>query len=322
MDKEQLQKLASKFSPFAKPDDNIDPSRPLPPPSISPFYRFVNSNWTKCDSNSEENKSFEQFTLLTWNLDAQKHYRQQRYECTLKLLQEYNADFVCLQEVEVSCLMLLLKNEWIQSNFYVTDIDGATLDDGLYGTCILTKFKPRQVFRQVLPSEGKRKALITEYMFNGKTTRISTAHCDGGERAHDANIRQYQLKALSEQSSISHDAFFTGDLNIYSDNELEFLSSEFSDCWKILYPNLPGYTFDTQVNPWCNFQRRQLLGAHFPEQQNRFDRIFMKETNSSWCLTGIEIVGKTPIMVNDKNQEVQIFPSDHLGLLAKFSLKK
>jgi len=260
-------------------------------------------------------------TVLSWNLDAQVNFRQQRSAAALELLKERNPDVLCLQEMEKTVWVSYLKDEWIQHNYYVTDADGSTFDDGFYGTCTLIKFPPSQVYKQVLPSEGNRKILIVEFQLNSRTARISNVHCDSGERVSDANIRKYQIKALSNASLTAHDALFMGDLNVYSDGELEFLSSDLVDCWNRLHPNVPGYTYDSQVNPWCNYDRRLLLGSTCPPIRQRFDRMFMNRAETTWEVMMMEIVGQRPIIVVDKQKrEVEIFPSDHLGLLASFQL--
>lgn len=78
------------------------------------------------------------------------------------------------------------------------------------------------------------------------------------------------------------------------------LDPEFTDAWPSLFAGDPGYTRDTVVNRMARFGRQ--------EKQQRLDRILFRGLRPQ----SLEMLGREPIGPD-------LYPSDHFGLLARFT---
>lgn len=66
-------------------------------------------------------------------------------------------------------LLILCENEWIQQNYFASDVKGNTI--GNYGVCIFSKIKPKSFEIVSLPSRMERKFLVCELIINNETVR-------------------------------------------------------------------------------------------------------------------------------------------------------
>ncbi len=155
---------------------------------------------------------------------------------------------------------------------------------------------------------------------------------------HYARLRCDQLKKIKEKiNNYNKPIILLGDFNFHLDgNYYDWTETKelenFNDSWRILNKNDNGFTEDTEVNDlrWnLKFQHKQL----------RYDGIFYKNLipEKSW------IIGNNPIELEKKNTDkfkdllvlknninkirynennlINIFPSDHFGVITKFQLK-
>jgi len=176
-------------------------------------------------------------------------------------------------------------------------------------------FHQQRLYQSYYTQMVAEKAQIIEFIFNNLTVQIANLHCDPDNTPFDVKIRQSQIATtISEMSGEVN--IICGDINAYNDENL-LLPETWIDMWKILYPSLPGYTYDTDVNLFTNFRRRELK-IGFTTQRERFDRFFVQNKVSN-ILQGkeISIVGNYSFEVEGKKN---IFPSDHLGLLLTLSV--
>jgi len=302
----------------------IDIDAPLPPPRLIPSYFFDPStaSWHTVDPSSVNilpnppNNHPGQVTFLTWNIDAQVTFKAERSTKALELLKNLSPDFMCLQEVAHNVWKdLILKDGWIQANYYVTDIDCSTFSCNVHGTAILSKFKPNRVFLQDFHSEGNRKSLIMECTLHNSPILVSCLHLDSGKDPTATNIRNHQLRTQFGILESAENAIFMGDLNVH-ENEQVIFSPKWIDIWEILRQSEPGFTWDTEVNPFTEFKRKNTPGAAFRTLQERYDRIILKQVDSKWKAENIRIVGNVELGVTWEGNDHGIFPSDHLGLFA------
>src|SRR3990167_2040968 len=99
-----------------------------------------------------------------------------------------------------------------------------------------------------------------------------------------------------------------GDFNFCSTwDENENIPNDFIDVWPMLREDA-GWTEDTDINIMRFLMKNK-------KKQVRFDRVILYE-NSQYQPVSIDLVGTTPL-----ENEDNIWPSDHFGLISKFTLK-
>jgi hypothetical protein len=67
------------------------------------------------------NTTHTSLTSVSYNIWFHGFAQELRYRSILGILQQSNADFICLQEVIHPFLMLMGQEKWIQENYIVTD---------------------------------------------------------------------------------------------------------------------------------------------------------------------------------------------------------
>ena len=89
-------------------------------------------------------------TLLTFNVWFVDHYFERRAEALFDILEARAADVVALQEMTPELLDLLLSQPFIQENYVVSDIVGASVDP--YGVLLLSRLPVADWYFFPLPS--------------------------------------------------------------------------------------------------------------------------------------------------------------------------
>ncbi len=155
---------------------------------------------------------------------------------------------------------------------------------------------------------------------------------------HYSRLRCDQLKKIKEKiNNYNKSVILVGDFNFHLDgNYYDWIETkeleEFNDSWRILNKNDSGYTEDTEINDlrWnLKFQAKQL----------RYDGIFYKNLIpiKSWIIgnTCIELTKENSekfknllVLKNNRNKIrynknglINIFPSDHFGVITEFQLE-
>ena len=122
------------------------------------LHKFVNGKWKK----KECSKVKENIKILTYNLwgaykDTLKYPKYYNINIRgngfIKLLNKFNPDVCCLQEVSKDWLIFLLKSEYIRKNYFITDINSnrVFMHYGL-DNIFLTKIKLDDIVVYGLPS--------------------------------------------------------------------------------------------------------------------------------------------------------------------------
>lgn len=255
-----------------------------------------------------ENIQRNELTCATFNIWFGDHFAAQRYAAIARLLELHQPDFIALQEVTPGALDIFLEQPWIRQAYYASDIDGSTL--GAYGVLLLSRLPPNTIKLMSLPSLMNRHLLVMETRVNDALLRVGTVHLESLKSS--ANVRGHQLKAIFNSLSGASDAVLMGDFNFCASwpAENNRIDPAYHDVWSLLRGAEPGYTEDTAINR----MRYLIKGKH---KQVRFDRVLLKSADpiSGWQASSIELLGTEPISPD----EPDVFPSDHFGLLCRFT---
>lgn len=118
---------------------------------------------------------------------------------------------------------------------------------------------------------------------------------------------------MEQASNANLNVIFSGDMNIrdYEIGELGGLPEGIFDAWEVCgCDEHTEHTWDMKVNDNLNFVED---GRELP--RNRYDRMYYTTTTSNGIsCASFELIGKERI------EGIGLFPSDHWGLLATFSL--
>jgi len=288
----------------------------------------INENIPKTVTNQMSTK----LSFITYNIWFDQLQFQQRNQHMLKIIQQKNPDFVCLQEVTPAFVAdILLKDHWITKNYTLSDSTGSTVDP--YGVMLLSKYPHQKLTVVDLPTRMDRSLLLGEYVINSVPVAVGTVHL---ESLSNALRREKQIEIIAKSMSGFLHWFLMGDFNFDSERnyvlgmgalENDILSRHMPnaiDTWAALNPDKSsGKTFDSDINLMLT-----------DEERMRYDRIMMQsippapdsqsaeissenpppENSKKWVPTKIELIGTEPIV--DK----ELWPSDHFGIYLECEL--
>ncbi|CAK92582.1 unnamed protein product (macronuclear) [Paramecium tetraurelia] len=263
-----------------------------PPNSLS-YFAFENDGWKieNC-KNYDQKLNNKQISFLTYNVWFEKHNFNERVIEILKIIQQNNCDFVCLQEVTRDFQIMMSNDKFIQSTYFIT---GNVIKG--YGILILSKFKPTFIIELPFNSQFGRTFLYLECQINGHSLVVGTSHLES--MVYNEQARYDQLQTTYKELEKYKNVIIMGDFNLETQKDEQSISPQYADLWKQLYPDNPGYTFIID-----DFKRR-------------FDRILLKK-GGSYQASNIEILGTKEIPLYKDNKpsmkgEVKT-PSDHYAL--------
>lgn len=212
-------------------------------------------------------------------------------------------------------LQQLLQQPFIQQRYYVSDVDGRTFN-GWYGVVLLIDLHLpiRQLNLVDFPrsSMGRRLICADIFLNENELLRIGTVHL---ESLNSEQERHQQLNIIQNIFHLSPATYILmGDFNFSAhggENTRHFrILSKWIDVWSNLKGlTNPGYTFDIQTNSMTRTNSDAI-------EPSRIDRIILQ--SETYLPIEIEILGTKNI---GKEGNVEIFPSDHYGLTAKFRMK-
>lgn len=260
------------------------------------------AKWSHVDD-SGTNVNADTLTLATLNTWFGDYYFKERWRAITELLRETNADIIALQEMTCASLKLILKEDWIRDEYFISDIAGSTLSS--YGVMLLSRIPIKFLNLHPLTSVMGRHVLIAEFEINGERLLVGTSHLES--LRHSARIRYIQLQKIFKLLNASDNSVLMGDFNFCSSwEENSNIDSGYSDLWERLRSDDPGYTEDTDIN-----LMRRVLNRE--EKKVRFDRIISRSALSRWTPKKINRIGLQPI----SSDHPDIFPSDHFGLMGR-----
>jgi len=258
--------------------------------------------------------------VLTYNILFADRNLWARFKALADIVRSSEADLICLQEVRVDVLKRLETLDWVREHYYVSDHAGFTL--GQYGVFILSRLPIDHFVWYPIPSNEQKRLLRADFNINGKTFSLINGQYDSGE---DANIRHEQLTVAKKAVGTSDTSLLVGDYNFDTKSGSKCKESEaisdYTDVWRGLHPSEPGYTVDSS--------RNSMFLAYGEELKGRYDRFYLKSSQSEWTCKSIKLVGDKPIITEASSPRQQVnttsrsmvFPSHHFGLLAEFTSK-
>ncbi|CAD8046685.1 unnamed protein product [Paramecium sonneborni] len=230
------------------------------------YLVFKQEGWKIEECQKQKEKIMQkEISFLTYNVWFDKHNFNERVIEILKIIQQSNCDFVCLQEVTRNFQIMMSNDKFIQQTYYIT---GNVIRD--YGILILSKIKP--IFISELPfnSQFGRTFLYMECQINEHSLIIGTSHLES--MVYNEKARYEQLQCVYKELEKKENVIIMGDFNLETQKDEESISSGYNDLWKQLYPDNPGYTFIIE-----DFKRR-------------FDRVLLKN-GGLYQANKIEIIG-------------------------------
>jgi len=241
--------------------------------------------------------------LITYNVWFSDKYVGERSKVIFQILNESDADIIALQEVTYHFLQLLLMQDWVQKDYFISDFKGNTF--GAYGVVLLSRFPVKRLGLYQLPSDMERQLLLAEFIINNKTLKLATVHLESMQDS--ADIRAEQLETIFPLLDEADNSVLMGDFNFCSSNLDENLNIDgrYDDLWEELRPKEIGYTLNSEINNMLTLNLSTSIQA-------RYDRILFRQDKTNWKCIDIKLLGDKPI----PDLDVGVFPSDHFGLLA------
>jgi len=235
-------------------------------------------------------------SLLTYNIWFDEYRRIQRLESLLAIIQVYNPDIICLQEVVPAVGEVIKAN--LEHDYKLVHPEQIL---NTYGCMILSKLKGKTRTKQFDTRMG-RELLIIDIEVNGKKISVGTMHYES--EFGDQRILKYKQYVESESHlSLSDNTILAADTNsVNSRDEREFKAAfrGWKDSWT---EKTPGYTYDYETNENIQYKTKR-------KYQSRLDRIMYR---GDIKLVSTEII---------KGFDGMVDPSDHHGLLVYFSISK
>lgn len=264
--------------------------------------------------------------LLSYNVWFSEHRQHARAEALFAILEQEDADIVCLQEVTPPFLGWLCQQEWARGRYAVSDVVGTTLKGSslVYGVLMLIRRRlvVRSICLHALPTSMNRAVLVASLSLGELQMRVATVHL---ESLNNAAVRMQQLERIlglltMEGSDGRCTVILAGDMNFDDGSPEEAVVQKhgFGDCWLACAPASMDKADHVQ------------LGITMPEDDfldvsTRIDRVFLgpspqgepqRLTVSQMHRLGIEstVTKGSEGMQSDR-------PSDHFGLCCNFTVQ-
>jgi tyrosyl-DNA phosphodiesterase 2 len=260
------------------------------------------------DMNGTVNIEATELTFVTFNVWFAQYYLQERCQALLGIVRDCNADIICLQEIKPGYLGQILKQDWVQADYSVSDYTGITVQP--YGVLLLSRLPIFHLRLHSLPSVMGRKLLVALFQVNNQTFQVATVHLESLPAF--AATRKQQLAQIFPALEKSEHAALMGDFNFCASwyEENMNIDPAYQDMWPVLRSQEPGYTENTDIN----LMRLEQTGKH---THVRFDRMLIRSSTAEWQPKSINLLGTRPI----SPQYAHVFPSDHFGLVGTLEWK-
>lgn len=233
---------------------------------------------------------------------------------TLDLLAGQNADVIALQEVTPVLLGAIAGDTRWQAYQVASSLPpvargwrhqltiAARYLFGLqpWGQVILSKWPLSGV--RTYPMG--RPLLVADVTVDDLTLTVATCHLDSFPEQRQTRIRQ--LREIFGRIGAARHALLLGDFNFGDDApEQAALPRAFTDIWRALNPDDPGYTFPSDAN-----QATETMTAS-TDTRERLDRILLRSDRLTPI--GVERIGDQPVSQGD----TRLYLSDHNGVVAE-----
>lgn len=286
-------------------------------------------------------------SIITYNIWFSSHRQKERTDALVQILREKKADVICLQEVTSSSMDIINKYEFIRENYICTDIECTTMQGYgvvlFISKQIINDSSFVNIYFRNLPSSFCRRVVFCDLHYtqdNGKDKilRISSVHLESSKGAHkiradqlkiifsmiknEKDVRLYDVVKANDNviksSNSNIQSFFVGDFNFDYDwlkkqpnnscGELDVIEmAGFSDSWKVLHGDDPGFTM-----PSSNGRPPRRIDYVLYNSS-----LFYPEILS---ILGTDDISQNECEICNSNERV-CSPSDHFGIYSFFKTK-
>lgn len=330
-----VQKAIEAAAALKKQPNSIPWEHDEPWPQACYSWSNDKKSWQPTKSTSSGSQTgISTVAVYSWNIDFMLPFPDERMDAALAHLQEKltselqrgstTAVVINLQECVPSDLIAISQKQWVQENFYMTDLTSSTWASGLYGTTTLVdrRLDISSCFRvHYSKTQMERDALFVDVTASGKMLRVCNTHLESLALEPPMRPAQMQVIASHMHAGDAVGAIVTGDFNaiqpfdlsLHSDNGLKDAYLELGG----LENNDDGYTWGQQALPAL----RQQFGC------SRMDKAYYR--GSGIKLVGFDRFGADIEIADDeKEQRDQLvalgfekaWVTDHLGIKAVFQL--
>ncbi len=270
-----------------------DPSRlPLRPMSFS----HASSEWAPAQRRAEP-LELDALRVVTLNAWFEPFERARRAEALVRLIEEGDADVVCLQEVTPALARSLRSAHAIRDEM---EMVCSTAVHDAYGLAVLSRLPVASAWELELSSMMNCALLGIELLTTRGPLAVATVHLESTRALAATRTAQ-----LAEVFAHLDEAILVGDFNFDPrDPEEAALDPRFIDVWPLLRPSEPGYTEDTTQNP-MRFHHNGGRDKHV-----RYDRVLARL--AGWRPRSIALFATEPIGPG-------VHVSDHFGVTASFT---
>ncbi|KAJ3139067.1 hypothetical protein HK100_012097 [Physocladia obscura] len=294
-------------------------SRELITQNIQVAFKAINSpfSFNRGSNEWERLASFEkisawpskQFTIVSYNVlndpnDSTNFDEVSRFPRLCRTLEETDAEFIVLQEVNHRFLNLLCSLPWVKEQYYLSIANVKNDSEIPTGLVALSKFSFQS--KVVRLSAGKQSLILSlsvtpKNSESHSIVNIAVVHLTSDYKADKSALRISQWKALLE--NLNSSSFVVGDFNSHEDEKLEyqFAVAGFTDAWTVMHLDSNGATFDPIENSIATQTSKR-------KRISRFDRVLSNTQN--FQPYAFEILGKD---IEDGKDN-----SDHYGILCTF----
>jgi endonuclease/exonuclease/phosphatase family metal-dependent hydrolase len=297
------------------------------------FYHKDSRRWESAVKlgTKEFDPAFGELKLVTYNVWFSEKNWANRARKLLQIVQAEHADIICLQEVTQHFLDVVLEEEWIRSNYMVTDARGSTITP--YGVLMIFR-SSLKVFNSrlyELPTNMGRRFLLCDIQWKcGETLSIGTVHL---ESLNNSEIREAQLSRIFDVTSQASHLVIAGDFNFHhamSENQALLRSSV--DSWAAapgggrITSGRRGTLIDRVVHRSAAVRvaAARLIGCD-PVVPPAADgpRASTSAATPNAAAAASAIAAAAAVMTADslgRAQLDELYPSDHDGLVVEFEL--
>ena len=211
----------------------------LPPHRYDP----ATGQWCPEDS-AGQGQPLSSLIVATHNVWFASYHQEVRGIALLSELKACDADIIALQEVTPPLLEQIREAPWIRRSYALSDHDGRTMER--YGVLLLSRLPVERFTLHDMPTRMGRKLLCAHLAGSLVVATIHLESLPPSAEYRDAQFKQ----CVSILDAFDH-AVLMGDMNFCSSwpEENQRIPDRYTDVWPHLYPDDPGYTEDTSINP-------------------------------------------------------------------------
>lgn len=193
--------------------------------------------------------------VLTYNVWFSDFRQKERAKALFAILEDADADIICLQEVTPCFLTWLRQEPFVQEGYVLSDVLGTTLQGSelAYGVLLLLKRTLHATELQLwqLPSRMCRSLLVAKLPMEDVELLVATVHLE----SNCQDLRREQLRQILRylDAPTSH-VILAGDMNFgdFAVEEVELRQADYHDCTASSGHTMPRNDFDGKA---CRLDR-------------------------------------------------------------------